>query len=89
VQKKYLFQIICLSLQRKLNTKFNLITSKMEYDRQCIICGNPTGYAYEVDVGVGIVRSSEAPICSECYMSEQIEIQKQIKEIETNKDLPF
>ena len=59
----------------------------LEYERECLICGNPTGYQNEVDIAVGILKSSEPPICEDCYSSENVEIQERIKEINKNYEL--
>lgn len=58
-----------------------------EYERQCLICLNPTGYMNEVDVTVGIIKSDEPPICEDCYLSDNEEIIKQIDEINKNYEL--
>lgn len=59
----------------------------LHYERECLICGNPTGYMYEVDVAVGILKSNEPPICEVCYSSENEEINDRIKEINKNYEL--
>ena len=61
--------------------------------RICIIegCGHFVPPQNEVDIGVGNYQSSETPICEDCYMSEDPEINRQIKESESRdkSGLPF
>jgi len=68
----------------------------MYSDRICLIegCNNCVPPQDEVDIGVGIITSNEPPICEECYLSNDPEIQKQITEIiedykNKDDDLPF
>jgi len=57
--------------------------------RNCRICNNIVYVMNEVDIGVGILYSNEVPICEDCYLSTDINIQNEIKQLLENKDLPF
>ena len=63
----------------------------MEY-RICLVdgCEHYVPPQHEVDIGVGLLTSSERPICEDCLNSKDPDIIAQIEEIECeNKDFPF
>lgn len=48
----------------------------------CVIgnCQNKVQPMHEVDIGVGILRSNEAPICEECRTSQDKEVKRLVNE---------
>jgi len=58
----------------------------MSDNRECLIdgCNHIVPPQNEVDIGVGILCSSEPPICQDCHESSDQKVVEQINQIESD-----
>lgn len=58
--------------------------------RKCLVCEKPVRPQNEVDIQVGVIQSSEAPICEECATSDNEFVRMNVEDaINFWASLPF